>query len=83
MIITGEEERRRKKGAQKTFLACPSSPALRLSTDSWRTNENKTLKGKIKNTLYLKPSALPGDPAQTPLCCQRNGLPMSVQIGPL
>lgn len=30
-----------KKEAQKTFLACPSTPALCLSTDSWHTNENR------------------------------------------
>lgn len=35
---TAEEE---KKEAQKTFLASPSTTALRLSTDSWRTNENR------------------------------------------
>lgn len=42
----------KKTEAQKAFLACPSTPALCFSNDSWHTNENK-LKGEDENLSLL------------------------------
>lgn len=48
-----------------------------LMAHKWK----QTLKEKMKNSLCLRPSDLPWHPAQTLLCCQRNGLLLSLQTG--
>lgn len=77
-----EGEKKKKRGTKDlpglSFYTSPLSFHW-LMAHKWK----QTLNEKMKNTLYLRPSALPWDPAQTLLCCQRNGLLLSLQIGPL
>lgn len=71
MVIIRRDERRRKKDRGTKDL-----PGLSLYTGplffQWLMAHKwkQTLKGKMKTSLYFRPSALPRDPAQTPLCCQ-------------
>lgn len=79
VIITREEQEGGGGGTKDVpgLSLYTSPPSFHwLMAHKWK----QTLKEKMKNTLYLTPSALPGDPAQTLLCCQRNGLPLSLQI---
>lgn len=59
-----------KKGGTKDLpgLSLYTSPLSFhwLMAHKWK----QTLKEKMKNTRYFRPSALPLDPAQTLLCCQ-------------
>lgn len=71
MVIIRRDKRRRKKDRGTKDL-----PGLSLHTGplffQWLMAHKwkQTLKEKMKTSLRFRPSALPRDPAQTPLCCQ-------------